>query len=251
MSAKCILLTAVVSSLLTACGSSSSQGTVDTGSTTSTTSSVATVKSDAMIGYENDSLVVSTADNTGDDLNSINIEGVDISLIPNGISSNGFYEEETSSSYKLVSGNKYNYLRFGIYTADDLNNESTGTDDDIFGVFAQGFATENMPTSGTAVYKGDAIAATENTIFWTKGVANINVDFGSAKSVSGTLSGWEDTAMDSINFDADIRGSRFSSIGSTMVNGQFYGADAAEIGGVITTSQDGEAVAAAFGATKQ
>ncbi len=173
------------------------------------------------------------------DLNSIVVRGTKIAL---GTSDGDFYRDE--SKLQVISGNKYQHMRFGVQDSDGHQN---------FFVFAQGKATKTMPTFGTAIYKGDAIGNYKSADDdFTTGKSRLEVNFGQSKSVHGTLSNWENSKMPTITFNATIHNNRFSGDGA---KGQFFGPNATEVGGVIfkTVKINGIPTEAggSFGAIKQ
>ena len=91
-----------------------------------------------------------------------------------------------------------------------------------------------MPTSGSASYSGEGIvgrAANAETA-----TAKITADFGQ-KTVKGELtqtpSDRSTFTFNPVNFNATISGNSFSGDGAVKSNGNFYGNNAAEVGGIF------------------
>lgn len=261
MNTKNTLLVLALTSVLVACGSSSSQGSTppkdkphagNTGGENtgggntgngSTDNGVAEVEGIVLTGDDGEPMLYYGV--KSDNLNSITIKGVTMNLLPEGYTDNGFYVEKFGSGEgkKIVSGNKYKYTRFGVNDCDYCGDEDTE-----FGVFAQGKVTKDMPTTGQATYAGDAIGgfAAEGGEFST-GTSYVRVNFGN-KEVVGKLGQWKNPHMPTLNFNAKISGSKFVGTG---VKGGFFGPQAAEMGGAVNTKHKGVETGATFGAIKQ
>ena len=91
-----------------------------------------------------------------------------------------------------------------------------------------------MPTSGSASYSGEGIvgrAANAETA-----TAKITADFGQ-KTVKGELtqtpSDRSTFTFNPVSFNATINGNSFSGDGAVKANGNFYGNNAAEVGGIF------------------
>lgn len=122
-------------------------------------------------------------------------------------------------------------------------------------IYSQGVLTNDMPTAGTATYKGQAYYSSESLGNQRPLISSeFDVDFG-AKTVKGKLSG------SNINVTlptATISGNSFAGKdgNDNNVQGNFFGSQAAELGGIFSGEQikaDGkkEGISASFGATKQ
>lgn len=247
MKTKNIFLMITLSAMLAACGSSSSQGIVapTSGNNQSDVGLILKLKN------TNGAVLPSTETfYTGDgDINTITVNGNQITLIPTGVSSGGgFYDENQPGTRKIVSGTNYQHSRFGAL-------DITANGADVYAFFSQGKPTaiSEIPTTGTATYSGHAVGVVEGasgtTVDFTTGNSTINVDF-AAKTVSGTLNGWVDNNMPTVTFtNATISGNSF--IGA-KASGKFYGPNAAEVSGVVQkTAGNGDVIAASFGAKKQ
>ncbi|MDP8032789.1 transferrin-binding protein-like solute binding protein [Pasteurella atlantica] len=195
------------------------------------------------------------------DINHIQINSVSIQLEPNGDEKYTDYYDETGMDTvkvgqvlrSVTSGNTYKYMRFGQHSTYDYdpNNPADHNDDQqTFGIFVQGYATQNMPTAdaGIVTYTGDAYGGTEAL---TKGKSKIDVNFGN-KTLKGTLSDWqnykflaEEDKAQPIHFSANIKGNKFE---GQNVKGNFFGDNAAEVGGIYYNKQKKEG--AIFGAKR-
>ncbi|MDG6882050.1 Transferrin binding protein-like solute binding protein [Phocoenobacter uteri] len=195
-----------------------------------------------------------------DDINHILINNVSIPLNPNGDEKYTAYYQGVGDDAvevgqvltSIVSDKTYKHMRFGQHSTYDYDpnyHESHLKDQLTFGMFVQGYVTENMPTSGTVTYKGDAYGGLEAL---TKGKSKLDVDFGH-KTLKGTLSDWqnydflaEKDKLQTISFDASIEGNKFE---GKNVKGSFFGRNADEIGGIYHDEIRREG--AVFGAKKQ
>ncbi|MDP8163325.1 hypothetical protein QJU89_09150 [Pasteurella skyensis] len=95
------------------------------------------------------------------DINHIQINSVSIQLEPNEDEKyTDYYDESGMNTVKVgqvlrsvTSGNTYKYMRFGQHSTYDYDpNNPADHDDDqrTFGLFVQGYATQNMPTADAA-----------------------------------------------------------------------------------------------------
>ncbi len=182
---------------------------------------------------------------------------------------------------------RYDYTRFGVFFyvptgkritviagGDEIPNKPTPKKDDqgndvpapekldevgYLGVFAQGFETKDMPTKGTAEYRGEAFGFYENNMNNFRGSTNLTVDFGK-KTVTGKLSDWKRTAdsgvevglgIAPIDIDARIKGNKFRKDDGS-IEGKFFGPKGAELSGVATKEvSQGKKAVVAFGGIKQ
>ncbi len=173
-------------------------------------------------------------------INTVTINGTSVELLPADYNGKEFYKYmgDDGKPLMIISGLSYQYSRFGAI------------DDDIWGVFAHGEPTEVMPDAithpGISFYKGDAVGVIEgiSTKGFVAGSSYFYVDF-ALKTVHGGVDGWEANDMPSLEFDATINGNTFEGGGA---KGQFFGPNAAELGGVLNTKHNGKIVGASFGA---
>ena len=147
----------------------------------------------------------------------------------------------------LNSTAKYSsYMRFGI-AGDWVGTGALGADNWDNQAFAYGSVTPvaDMPTTGTATYKGFAFVGHPVFAFEAKDSmgASFNVNFGS-KKITGDI---DMGSGQKINLAGDISGASFSGTsGNTEMRGNFFGPQAAELGGVFSGALSGS-----FGAKKQ
>ena len=140
---------------------------------------------------------------------------------------------------------------------------TTDANDNIAGVlagFSLGDATGTMPTSGSATWNGIMVGGQENGdhIDIVQGDATVDIDsftnpdvdvlfnniqnLDTGRAVAGTIS-W-----DGIPVTATGTFQRVGATGSTGIEGTFYGADHAEVGGVF--NHEGTNIRGAFGAAR-
>lgn len=183
--------------------------------------------------------------------NAVNVLKIGNQEIPldfgGGISAGTFYVLNGNTTINgkqgfagAVSGDHVRSMKYGV-----IENGSGGKT-----VFAQGELTQNMPASGTAKFSGyhvytDASGAIVTAADNGKS-ANFDVDFGK-KTLTGKLA----SAANTFNVSANINGNSFKGTSSdkTVVQGNFFGSGAAEMGG--TFRNDAKKITGAFGAVKQ
>lgn len=161
-------------------------------------------------------------------LNQVVVNGQTVDFIPSGFQV-GRLNLTANNMARIGGSSSLAYTRYG-YVRSNANGESY--------LFAQGTPTTNMPTTGTATYKGDGVhfANGSNTLV----SAEFSVDYGN-KKLTGTVG---NTAL-----AGTINGSTFSGTKNGIsTTGRFYGANAAELGGTYRNA-DGS-VAGAYGAKK-
>ena len=108
-----------------------------------------------------------------------------------------------------------------------------------------GQVTTNMPTTSTAVYNGLSLGSRTGDVY-DYGTSRFNVDFG-AKTISGTVS----NAAYSADLRGTISGASFSGAHNGVnMSGNFYGPNAAELGGVYNGTSNGKSVVGSFGAKR-
>ena len=147
----------------------------------------------------------------------------------------------------LNTTDKYSsYMRFGI--AGDYDYTTTlGREIWDNEAFAYGSVTSaaEMPTTGTATYKGFAFVGHPVLAFAAGNNmgASFNVNFGS-KKITGDIDMGQNQH---IKLSGDISGASFSGTNNgTEMRGNFFGPQAAELGGVFSGLLSGS-----FGAKKQ
>lgn len=122
-------------------------------------------------------------------------------------------------------------------------------------IFSQGVKTENIPTAGRAIYKGEALISFVDSddvykrLNYVYGLpSTFDVDFDN-KTLIGSIKYAEDRP--NLIFDAQINGDKFSKWGgldNIEVEGAFYGKDASELGGVFMKR---DTFSGSFGAKKE
>ena len=171
------------------------------------------------------------------DLNTLNVDGKKLTIVPNGMSGRIVSISDSQSSIKV--GGNMQYSRFGIITpkADNVNY-----------VFYQGkneTAKNDMPTADGVKYQGGATVIVNNQQF--TGDSAFTVNFAS-KTIDGEISNFNGNSK--IPLQARIDGNDFEGThNGTEVDGDFFGPQAAEMAGVFKNQSAG--TFGAFGAKKQ
>lgn len=170
-------------------------------------------------------------------INTVTIDGKTLDFIPQGFIVGNNINLNAGNMTRIGSGNALSYMHYG-YVADTAKNVSPT-------LFAQGIATasDKVPTTGKATYNGTAVD--NNKVSYN---ARFDVNY-KIKTVGGTLTPQKDTVgAKDILLSAKINGNQFASTGTYDVNGQFYGPNAEELGGVFKNHDD--SLSGAFGAKK-
>ena len=267
------LLTLITASILTltACGG----GSDDEGSTvdstvdskdTSTKPAIATQEFEAAqeshwttptVASGSRKLTFKSATSTGsrdtqEAFNKITVNGNEMEIYPtSGMNINvGKIYTDTSrnngATQLVVGGNSgangTAYARYG-FVNDKIDRLAT--------IFYQGVPTTNMPTEGSATYKGHAIGIFPEETDYVIGDSSFNVNFAD-KKLTGTLSNWEksdgtaDTITKNVSVSASITGNTFK--GSDN-QGKFYGPNAQNMAGSFVDKN--QKLQGVFGANKQ
>ena len=181
-------------------------------------------------------------------LNEIQVGSRTVTVKYPGISAGTFGTFNTRNQNVTSSDGSLSYSRFGAYfgadkTDAEIANGSRSTQTNK--VFSMGQVTTNMPTTGTAVYNGLSLgSSTGNT--YDRGTSRFNVNFG-AKTISGAVT----NAAYSIDLRGTISGASFSGAHNGVnMSGNFYGPNAAELGGVYNGTSNGKSVVGSFGAKR-
>ena len=159
-------------------------------------------------------------------INSLNVDGREIKIIPDGISTGGIYSETSNGTpQRMVGSNSLSYTRFG-YVHDNTRQGY---------MLAQGQETGTMPnTVGPITYHGNVVHADRIDQTLTAGAASFNVDLGN-HTINGILypNGKPTITLE----NGIITGSGFSNNANSPGNqthfqGSFYGPNAEELGGI-------------------
>ena len=181
-------------------------------------------------------------------LNEIQVGSRTVTVKYQGISSGTFGTFNTRNQNVTSSDGSLSYSRFGAYfgadkTDAEIANGSRSTQTNK--VFSMGQITTNMPTTGTAVYNGLSLGSRTGDVY-DEGTSRFNVDFG-AKTISGTVS----NATYSADLRGTISGASFSGAHNGVnMSGNFYGPNAAELGGVYNGTSNSKSVVGSFGAKR-
>ena len=181
-------------------------------------------------------------------LNEIQVGSRTVTVKYEGISSGEFTNIGTRDNKMIASDRSLSYSRFGAYfgpnkSAAEIANGAQATPTNY--VFSMGQVTTNMPTTGTAVYNGLSLGSHTGDVYG-EGTSRFNVNFG-AKTISGTVS----NAAYSADLRGTISGAAFSGTHNGVnMSGNFYGPNAAELGGVYNGTSNGKSVVGSFGATR-
>lgn len=182
-------------------------------------------------------------------MNEIQVGSRTVTVKYPGISAGKFINLGTRDNKMIASDGSLSYSRFGTYFGPNKSDaeitngaRATQTND----VFSMGQVTTNMPTTGTAVYNGLSLGSRTGDVYGD-GTSRFNVNFG-AKTISGTVS----NSAYSADLRGTINGAAFSGAHNGVnMSGNFYGPNAAELGGVYNGTSNGRSVVGSFGATKQ
>ena len=181
-------------------------------------------------------------------MNEIQVGSRTVTVKYPGISAGTFNNIGTRDNKMIASDGSLSYSRFGTYFGPNKSDveitngaRATQTND----VFSMGQVTTNMPTTGTAVYNGLSLGSHTGDVYG-EGTSRFNVDFG-AKTISGTVS----NAAYSADLRGTISGASFSGTHNGVnMSGNFYGPNAAELGGVYNGTSNGRSVVGSFGAKR-
>ena len=174
-------------------------------------------------------------DITSSNLNSVTIEGRQISLVRPGYDGDFVTIDEGGTT--VVDNNKFKYMRFGAYENSDYSSYPDGPPTYAFAL-GQVTPANDMPTSGQATYKGSSLISLIGgggySAVTSLGTSQFNADFG-AKKIEGTL--MPNLSNIPISLSGSISGSAFSGQKDHVkMSGNFYGPQASELGGVFNGS---------------
>ena len=186
----------------------------------------------------------------GDNFNKIEINGQEMEIFPKekrydhsildketGIT----FQRDKNTTHKMWVG-KTAYATYGLIV-DKYKDNYTGENDEAYKacqaagnckshrerVFYQGQPTLDMPSTGTATYKGGSVITLLTSNYVVNGKSSFDVDFGK-KSISGKITDTEghDTVKDITLKAAKIQGNAFK---NEQMEGKFYGPKAANVAG--------------------
>ncbi|WP_018356245.1 Slam-dependent surface lipoprotein [Rodentibacter pneumotropicus] len=205
-----------------------------------------------VISGSNDNVNAQTSTLNHYNTTSINIDGVDIIIGLQDLDIQDWTLTGFRGRKLEVCCGRYSDIRFGV--SDSLNESSNGY------MFYNGNPTQNMPTSGTATYSGDAIISAENIYGldpkdYYRGSSKFNVNFGN-KTLEGSLSIPNGNRQPvKVEINAKISSNAFTGTTNSttlqdgQVEGKFYGSNAKEMAGLAQGND--KSWGAAFGAAKQ
>lgn len=223
---------------LSACGGSSGGGTASTPTPiptaptttpqTPTSSSDSGIQGNIMkVANSRAGVVSKTAATTT--VNKVVIDGQAVDFIPSGFTV-GKLNMRAGNMDRIGGSSNLAYTRYG-YIREGVGGTPY--------LFAQGVVTNNMPTTGTATYTGQAAHLQNGQVDLVD--ARFNVNYGT-KNLTGTVG---TTALSATISGNSFAGTHANGITTT---GRFYGNNAAELGG--TYSNANGSVAGAYGAKK-
>ena len=243
---KLLLASVLSTALLAACGSGGS-GSGVANNNPATTPNTPTVMEFKQAGYHSNGTVstnLGTATSDGAKY-TYQYEGkaLDVTL-PDGKSLPLVSSKDANGLVTTVGGTNYSYSRFGTVFSSNHSSPSE--------VFSMGVPTSNMPTTGSAQYKGlllgDGMSSARQA-FHTQ----FDVSFAN-KSLTGSGSTVDGTKVYEFR-DGKILGNAFAGVfaypaadTAGTFAGQFFGPNAAELGG-YAHAEDGYTFS--FGAKKQ
>ncbi|MBO7081662.1 MAG: transferrin-binding protein-like solute binding protein [Neisseriaceae bacterium] len=176
--------------------------------------------------------------------NKVTVNGTEMDIIPNGFHIGKTYNNGQSDYQIVVGGNGSPnaaenrgtaYARYG-FVYDKVAKVTT--------IFYQGVPTSNMPTTGSATYKGYALAYLPEKDVFNEGESSFNVDFAN-KKLTGTLSNWGG-GLKAVSISSTITGNTFKGDNN---QGKFYGSNAQNLAGSFVDKT--QKLQGAFGANKQ
>ena len=202
---------------------------------------------------------------------TITYENVDIHITDVDRDGDADTDNALEVTAKIPEATEYKHIHFGVWAGlGDAEKDGSQELDNLGIGFVQsigdGLSGDDMPNNGDATYSGNWVAAIraadedgDGAISLTSGAASLTADFGDDE-ITATLTGLA-------TLEGDISGNTFSGTKATATHssldadgkfegsfsGGFYGAKAAEAGGIFDfTSEDAEAgeFRGAFGADR-
>lgn len=249
-------LTILSTAILTACGGGggsspatpmvnsgtpggSSSSPVDVGNSNNTNTKMDATIAGNQISLNNTKNTVNLTKTTAtSDKNIVVVNGQNITFMPAN-TTGAIITINSPNLTRIGGGSQLQYTRYG-YVKEGSNSPF---------LFAQGHLTSDMPKTGSAIYQGNA-AHVENGMV---NIKDVTFDVNYAK---GEISGQvrpQGKATTDVILSAKISGNSFSGSVGTGLNkvtttGQFYGPQAAEMGGVYQNERGN--MSGAFGAKK-
>lgn len=189
-------------------------------------------------------------------LNVLNLEGRQLEIIPTNISGSMIETTEGSTGIRRTVGGNLSYARYGVIS---LNNEKKDY------VFFQGIQSSTIPTTGTATYKGYAVAYRPADRLVSKGTSSFEVNFAN-KTLTGEINTEKfgnfkftdgEIHHKANNFkNGDFSFKNLNATNAIFGDGGFYGENAAEMAGSFVVRTQNSAISkndiyGTFGAKKQ
>lgn len=164
-------------------------------------------------------------------LNIMNLDGRNLEILPTGVTGSIVSLEDKSKGIRKTVGGNLSYARYGIISYDKEKKDY---------VFYQSIASETsiIPKTGTATYKGYAVAIRPSDREISKGTSSFNVDF-DKKTLTGEIK-TEKFGNFVFNQGEIHKYNNFSLKGdkNLLGTGEFAGKNAEEITGYFSQKED-------------
>ncbi|MBQ9682248.1 MAG: transferrin-binding protein-like solute binding protein [Neisseriaceae bacterium] len=173
-------------------------------------------------------------------LNIMNLDGRNIEILPPNVSGSIVETYEGSTGIRRTVGGNLSYARYGVISYEKEKKDYS---------FYQGIPSASIPKTGTATYKGGAVAFRPADRAVSKGTSSFNVDF-AQKTVVGEI---DTEKFGKVSLNGGIK-EDWGGFGGGNFQGAFYGDNAAEMAGEFTrhdTSNPKNDIYGTFGAKKQ
>ena len=173
-------------------------------------------------------------------LNIMNLDGRNIEIVPPNVSGSVIETYEGSTGIRRTVGGNLSYARYGVISYEKEKKDYS---------FYQGIPSSSIPKSGTATYKGGAVAFRPSDRVVSKGTSSFEVDF-KVKTVKGEI---DTEKFGKVTLNGGIK-EDWGGFGGGTFQGAFYGDNAAEMAGEFTrhdTSNPKNDIYGTFGAKKQ
>ena len=178
-------------------------------------------------------------------LNIMNLDGRNLEILPTGVTGSIVSLEDKSKGIRKTVGGNLSYARYGIISYDKEKKDY---------VFFQGIPSVSIPKSGTATYKGYAVAIRPSDREISKGTSSFSVDFAN-KTLTGEIKTekFGDFVFNQGTIDKDD--SFYIKDDKNLIGyGEFAGTNAAEMAGEFSqrdASNPKNDIYGTFGAKKQ